>query len=299
MHIVYAPNTEFNRFWVCVCVFFSSSTLSVVYSVWCKSAHTYTIKWINKQKKKPHTIELHNNETTSAMKILYFYGGDAKSNFLAILCIRANKRWTINYLKWDWNWVMCESRNEIVSYSLLCRPLAIFRGKFMILTLWNSSLRYGTYVPYRIPFGLVYSYCVFFYLSLLFCHRFCCCCRLCVCFFFCIRFILPLREILSFGICISASLDPTHSHKRVNIEHIINFHVNAIYRHKRKRWKQKKENRTKKRFFARWFAVDERKRNTAPYSTIRLHRTNDSQRTILYAFTFRYWPKQDCFRHCV
>lgn len=162
--------------------------------------------------------------------------------FLAILCIRANKCWTINYLKWDWNWVMCESRNEIVSYSLLCRPLAIFRGKFMILTLWNSSLRYGTYVPYRIPFGLVYSYCVlysfFIFLS----------CFVivsvavagCVCFFFCIRFILPLREILSFGICISASLDPTHSHKRVNIEHIINFHVNAIYRHKRKRWKQKK-----------------------------------------------------------
>lgn len=194
---------------------------------------------------------------------------------------------------------MCESRNEIVSYSLLCRPLAIFRGKFMILTLWNSSLRYGTYVPYRIPFGLVYSYCVFiFFLSFSLVLSSFLLLLPVECFFFCIRFILPLREILSFGICISASLDPTHSHKRVNIEHIINFHVNAIYRHKRKRWKQKKY-RTKKRFFARWFAVDERKRNTAPYSTIRLHRTNDSQPTILYAFTFRYWPKQDCFRHCV
>lgn len=194
---------------------------------------------------------------------------------------------------------MCESRNEIVSYSLLCRPLAIFRGKFMILTLWNSSLRYGTYVPYRIPFGLVYSYCVFIFFIFLSCFVIVSVAVAgCVFFFLHSFYSASTRNSLVWHLhfCIlgSHTFAKTCKHWTHN-----QFSCECNLQTQKETVKTKKKYRTKKRFFARWFAVDERKRNTAPYSTIRLHRTNDSQPTILYAFTFRYWPKQDCFRHCV
>lgn len=105
---------------------------------------------------------------------------------------------------------------------------------------FKSTIRHVRAISYSIRFSL-FILCFYFFFIFLSCFVIVSVAVAgCVCFFSCIRFILPLREILSFGICISASLDPTHSHKRVNIEHIINFHVNAIYRHKRKRWKQKK-----------------------------------------------------------
>lgn len=109
---------------------------------------------------------------------------------------------------------------------------------------FKSTIRHVRAISYSIRFSL-FILCFYFFLSFSLVLSSFLLLLPVECFFFCIRFILPLREILSFGICISASLDPTHSHKRVNIEHIINFHVNAIYRHKRKRWKQKKSTERK------------------------------------------------------